>query len=155
MIWKKSQQEIIGFVFVILLVVIIGILFLVLTLRQPSQTVERENFKVNNLLNGILYYTTNCEQKNVQELIIACSKGEIMSNCGEEESCEIVRGNISNILEHSLQGDYVFTAEVGGIDLFEPRIEKGICPGRKVALSAISILPRGISIKLLSCPISG
>ncbi len=145
---KKAQQEMLGFVFVILLIVIIGILFLVLTLRQKPTIVEKENFKVNNLLNGILYYTTNCEQKNIQELIMLCGRGETMFDCGEENPCEIVRGNISKILETSLQGDYNFTID---FKYDKITISSGVCPGRKVALSAVSVLPNGISIKLLSC----
>ncbi len=46
---KKAQEEILGFVFVILILVIIGIFFLMITLRQPSQVIEKENYNINNL----------------------------------------------------------------------------------------------------------
>ncbi len=152
---KKGQQEMIGFAFVIVLVVIIGLVFLLLALRQPSSIVERESFRVNNLLNGISYYTTECEGKNIQQLIIECQRRSFIC----EDPCNLAREEISQILESSLKGDYSFTArvesEVEDRDLIDPikKEAKGECPGKRVVLKAISVLPNNILVKLVSCPV--
>lgn len=149
---KKAQQEMLGFAFVIVLVVVIGIAFLLLTLRQASFVAERENVRVNNLLNGISYYTTDCESKNIQQLIIACRRGDLIE-CNGMNVCTFMENEISQILESSLKGDYAFTVEFASPTVGDIELKRGACPGERVALSAISVLPNGISVKLLSCPV--
>lgn len=152
---RKGQQEMLGFAFVILLVIVIGLVFLFITLRQPTSIVERESSRVNNLLNGISYYTTDCEKKNIQQIIIACGRGESLT-C-DIGPCEFARREVQQILEASLEGDYIFTAEIRGVGerkLIElKKEEEGVCPGRRVALAANSVLPYNIFVKLISCPI--
>ena len=163
---KKAQEEMLGFAFVIVLIVAIGLAFLLLSLRKASP-VEQENFKVNNLLNAIGYLTTSCEKKNVQELIIACNRREPI--CGKEGACNFVEKELKSILDSSLRGDYSFTATLKGFaedagavnanEKFERKLielQKGDCPGKRVALAATSILPAAegsITVKLVSCPV--
>ena len=149
---KKSQQEMIGFVFVVVLVVIIGFVFLFISMRQSTSIVDRENFRVNNLLNGISYFTTECEKKSIQQVIISCGRGEELV-CGGP--CEFAEQKVSEILESSLKGDYYFTVikkeDEQEVNLIE--IQKGDCPGERTALVANSILPGKIKVKLFSCPL--
>lgn len=153
---KKAQEEMFGFAFVILLVSVIGITFLLLSLRGPKQPAERENFRVNDLLNAVSYYTTTCEKRNVQELLVACYDEALI--CGEHGPCRFVENELKGILESSLQGDYFFKAEFRNSEqkkLIE--LKRGECPGRRTAYAASSILPAGegniIIVDLVSCPL--
>ncbi|MBU2496634.1 MAG: hypothetical protein KJ767_01065 [Nanoarchaeota archaeon] len=150
---KRAQEEILGFVFVILILVIIGIFFLMITLRQPAQTIEKENYRINNLLSSMFYLTTSCENKNIQELILDCDNGKTNlepAECKEDKPCTYVNKTISNILDKALKGGYSFEAKSSN-DKPLILIKKGDCT-RKQILSAISILPNGVSVKLLNCP---
>mgnify|MGYP001566280824 CR=1 FL=1 len=151
---RKAQEEMLGFAFVIVLVVIIGFVILFLTLRPSSSPVEKESARVNNLLNSISYFTTNCEKRNVQQIILSCRRGELA--CGQD-SCGFVKGQISGILGEALEGDYSFSVEITGegeqqVLLELKKEENGECPGQKSALAAISVLPESTIVKLTSCP---
>jgi len=151
---RKAQEEMLGFAFVIVLVVIIGFVILFLTLRSSSSPIEKESSRVNNLLNSISYFTTSCEKRNIQQLILACRRGELA--CGQD-SCELVKTHISGILSEALEGDYRFSVEVTGegeeqVLLELKKEEDGECPGDRNALSSISVLPESTVVKLTSCP---
>ena len=74
---KKSQQEIIGFVLIIVIVSIIGVIFLSLSIgrEQPS---GQTSIEISNLLEASMYYTTDCvvgfipQYKSGQELVKSC-----------------------------------------------------------------------------------
>lgn len=151
---KRAQEEMLGFAFVIVLVIIIGFVILMLTLRGPSSPVEKENLRVNSLLNSISYFTTSCEKESVQRLILACRKGELA--CGQD-SCEIVKGEVAKILEQALAGDFRFSVEVTAEGEEQTLVEikkeeDGECPGKRTSLVAKSVLPRRTVVKLVSCP---
>ncbi|HIH18224.1 MAG TPA: hypothetical protein HA282_02070 [Nanoarchaeota archaeon] len=151
---KRAQEEMLGFAFVIVLVIIIGFVILMLTLRGPSSPLERENTRVNSLLNSITHFTTSCDKESVQQLIIACRNGE--SSCGED-SCAFVKGEVTKILGQTLAGDFRFSAEVTAegeeqVLLEIKKEENGECSGKRTSFVASSVLPRRTIIKLVSCP---
>ena len=151
---KRAQEEMLGFAFVIVLVIIVGSVILMLTLRGPSSPVEKESARVNSLLNSISHFTTSCNKESVQQLILACRGGKI--TCGQD-SCELVKEEVTKILEQALVGDFRFSAEVTAegeeqILLEIKKEENGECPGERTSFVASSVLPRRTAIKLVSCP---
>lgn len=158
-----------GFAFIVLLIVIIGLIFLFFSLNKGGTTVERENVRVSNLLNGIMYYTTDCGDRNIYRLIIECGQRQAEEMCTNDvgakvTACKFARDKIDEILESALiREDYVFTAKqtnTGNIfkkddaDLTPiEKIEGGACPGKRVALTALSSLPGNVQVKLVVCPL--
>lgn len=72
----KAQQEMVGFVLIVILVTIIGFIFLLIFMTKKDNTPTAE---VSNLLQAVMYYTSDCysqnnEPKEVEDLINICSK---------------------------------------------------------------------------------
>ena len=55
---KKGQNEMVGFVLIVVLVVVALMVFLVISVRKPSEQVE--SAEIENLLSAMLEYTTGC-----------------------------------------------------------------------------------------------
>lgn len=92
---KRGQEEMIGFILIIILVGVIALVFIFISLRKPAEA--RPSSEISEFLYSSLAYTTNCQPSaerynNFQDLIKACGDGE---KClSGEDSCEILR-NVS------------------------------------------------------------
>lgn len=100
---KKAQQEIMGFVLIIVLVAIIALIFLGFALRKPSTTKIQENQDTSNFLQAALQVTSSCklysgQYGTMQDAVKACYKGEV---CGESNltACDILNSTFREILE--------------------------------------------------------
>ena len=144
---RKGQSEILGFVFVVVLVLVIGMFFIFLRL-DVGRDVGRESLKANSLLNSILYYTSDCG-KNIGELLKDCAEEKIFCN-----PCETSRVEIGRILG-SLRDDFRFEARLGREELVVlEKEDKGECPGERDVLAAKALRPtrRGnVEISLMVC----
>ena len=107
---KKAQHEIVGFVLIVLIVSIIGVIFLSITLGNPKP--ERQNsVEVSNLLEASMYQTTSCainyipQYRNIQDLIKECYKdksGDFRECLDGENVCKQLETNLKEILSKSL-----------------------------------------------------
>lgn len=99
---KKAQQEIFGFVIIILLVIVIGIIILTFSLqrslRKPTFVID---VKVNDLLNAVMHYTTGCKNKKISEII-----GIVVVNSNEECDDENAKTYLENILKNILNASF-------------------------------------------------
>ncbi|MBI5148246.1 hypothetical protein HZA33_01050 [Candidatus Pacearchaeota archaeon] len=98
---SRSQEEMVGFVLIILLVVVIGLVFLGYSLRHKVEPVENAN--VRSLLNTVLEYTSNCTEYpgvyySVRDLTKACSEKQRCENL-EQGSCEYLTYLLKDILD--------------------------------------------------------
>ncbi|OGJ19954.1 hypothetical protein A3K73_03270 [Candidatus Pacearchaeota archaeon RBG_13_36_9] len=97
---KRSQNEIVGFVMIVVIVVIIGLFLLAFYLRRD--TVRTESKNVENFLVASLPYTTSCkvdiEPLNIKELTKRCYEKRM---CGENDSCVILNETFSELLEQA------------------------------------------------------
>tara|TARA_Y100000310_G_scaffold32447_1_gene30735 strand:- start:6296 stop:6838 length:543 start_codon:yes stop_codon:yes gene_type:complete len=102
---KHSQQEIIGFVLIIVIVSVIGIVFLSLSIGRGEPS-EQTSIQVSNLLESSMYSTTECavsfipQYKDGQDLIKACQNEEICLN--GEKACEVLNNTLKQIIGYSL-----------------------------------------------------
>lgn len=77
---KRTQQEIVGFMIIILLVVVVGVIFLGIYLRQDTPIVT-EDAEIMNFLSSSLRYTTECykdyegDYKTLGDLMKYCYTG--------------------------------------------------------------------------------
>ena len=73
----KAQQEIVGFVLIILVVTVIGIVFLSLSIGRGG-TIKTTSVEISHFLEASMYSTTDCEinypvnYENLQNLIKSC-----------------------------------------------------------------------------------
>jgi len=57
---KHSQEEMVGFAIIIIVVAVILLVFLSIYLLKPSKT-NLENYEIKSFINSFLEYTTSCE----------------------------------------------------------------------------------------------
>ena len=102
---KRSQEEIVGFALIIIIVSVILLFFLSFSLRG-SQNMEIQSYEVEGFIQAFLQYTSDCEDSrgflSVQDLIFSCDAGD---TCLEEEeeriACDVLRDTLGRICENS------------------------------------------------------
>lgn len=134
---KKAQQEMVGFVLIVVVVVIALMIFLVISIRKPIQSSKSE--ELDNILSSVLTYTTDCSiddtPQSINDLIQGCYKNQRCDG-SVGMACEYLNTSLSAILtdigktESKYQG-YEFSVvladnSTGKTDiLFEKR--EGVC----------------------------
>lgn len=107
---KKAQHEIVGFVLIVLIVSIIGVIFLSITLGNPKP--ERQNsVEISNLLEASMYQTTSCainfipQYRNIQDLVKECYKdksGDSRKCLDGVDVCVKLETDLKEVLSKSL-----------------------------------------------------
>lgn len=100
---KKGQEEMIGFVVILVLVVVIGLILLVISLRNMGDSQVRESEEINSFLFSIRPYTTSCVSRGypqtIREVVADCSDGKLCDN--GKSACEVLETTIKDILDSS------------------------------------------------------
>ena len=109
-IGNKAQHEIAGFVLIVLIVSVIGVVFLSIAFGKPD--IERQtSVEISNLLSSMMYHTTDCainyipQYRDVQDLIRECYKkqtGNLRECLDGRDVCDETEKNLKNILDKSL-----------------------------------------------------
>lgn len=99
---KRGQEEMIGFVLIVVLVAIIALVFLAISVRRPSGVVESK--EIENFLYSSLRYTTSCQPNDYQfydfkDLIGACSKNKACED--GKDSCDVLEEISLKLIENS------------------------------------------------------
>ncbi len=98
---NKAQQEIVGFVLIVALVVVGLMVFLVITLRDTPT--EKNSVEVENLLDTLMKKTTGCaisfepQYENFQDLFKSCYKGKTCTNI-EENTCQYLEKELEKTI---------------------------------------------------------
>lgn len=101
---KLGQEEMVGFVLIVILVAIIGLVFLGIILRQPSEISYQESQEISSFLKSLRQYTTDCQkfEENyviLEDLIKMCDQGE---KCLDDRiSCDILEQEVQAIMDKS------------------------------------------------------
>ena len=100
---KKGQQEIVGFV-IIVVFVIIGLMFFLLYSLKQGGVSDDKDLVLGNLMSSILQFTTSCsidaEKQTVSEMLRNCYIGEGCDN-DARTSCNILEDELSQMLNAS------------------------------------------------------
>jgi len=77
---KRSQQEIMGFVLIVVIIVVVGVVFLGISLRK-APALNTEDLEISNFLTSSTKYTTDCVldpplPADLKEVIGACYAGK-------------------------------------------------------------------------------
>ncbi len=116
----KAQEEVFGFVIIVLIVMIIGLIFFAFSLRRSSEIVEPKQAELDDLLQSMLSYTTNCQigasEKNVRELIRECNNNPTKQCANSQNVCVYLESELENMLDDFL-GQGIAQAYVHGYSL--------------------------------------
>jgi len=96
---KRSQEEMIGLVLIIVLVSIVALVFLAISLRKPGDM--KTSAEVTNFLQSSLQLTTNCSPSpeiiyTIPDLIEACYGGE---DCSGINSCDMLNSTFFGLVD--------------------------------------------------------
>jgi hypothetical protein len=113
---KKAQNEMVGFVLIVVLVIFILAIFLFISLKSPKEGIT--DVKAGNLLSSLLKYTTNCaivyepQYDDLSALIRSCSDNRRCSNL-DKDACVYLNETLKEIMENVLKSE----AEIKDYDL--------------------------------------
>jgi len=101
---KKAQNEIVGFVLIVVLVVVIGVIFLGISLRK-AHPVSVKDAELSSFLESGMRYTSECavsyepDYDNMQDLIKSCYNNR---NCRNNLSaCDVLNLTYTEMLKAS------------------------------------------------------
>ena len=103
---KKAQHEMIGFIAIVVLVAVIGLIFLAISINRPQQ-IEVESREIQNFLQASSYHTSSCLRDgryyDFQDLISECYENENKKCGGEDERnvCEAMEQTAVYLLDNS------------------------------------------------------
>ena len=117
---NRGQQEIVGFVLIVVLVVVGLMVFLVISMRSGDDALER--VKVSNILDVVMRTTTECaivyepDYDSFEDLFKSCYGGKICSNSGRE-ACDYLNESLIDVISGMMMTE---SGVVGwGIDFVE------------------------------------
>lgn len=112
---KLSQEEMMGFVLIVILVAVILVIFVGFSLRT-EQVENVESYEVESFIQSMLQHTTECrdnfEHLNLNKLIFACIESE--SCIGGEDSCKVLSENLNGITREAWK---IENRPLGGYEL--------------------------------------
>lgn len=159
---NRGQQEIVGFVLIVVLVVIGLMVFLIISLRDTPENTS--SLEVKNILNVIMKHTTECaivyepNYDDFEDLFKSCYQEKQCSNLGLS-ACDYLNDSLRLVLRDLMDGE----AMVGAyeLDFFTKdgdgllRISDGNCTGgvnaaqRNIVSSSDSLIIRMKTCNLL------
>jgi hypothetical protein len=104
--YKNAQHEIIGFVLIIVVVAVVGLIFLSLSIGRGGVS-ERTSVEVSDFIQSSMYYTTECaivfepQYENLQDLIRECVKNSGKKCLDGRSVCETLNNTIKEIVSSS------------------------------------------------------
>lgn len=99
---RKGQEEMVGFVLIVIIVSVIMVILLGFLLKSPeSEAVQ--SYEIENFLSAVLQYSSSCEDYlgylDVEHLIVSCNENE---DClDERSSCEALNNTLKDLIETS------------------------------------------------------
>ncbi|MAH43592.1 hypothetical protein CL614_07805 [archaeon] len=110
---KHAQQEIVGFVLIVVLVVIALMVFLVISVRKAPE--EKQSIEVENMLSVILDYTTNCaivyepDYDKIEDLVKSCYDNRQCTNL-DKMACDYLNETVVDLMGDLMKSESVINA---------------------------------------------
>ncbi|HLC53187.1 MAG TPA: hypothetical protein VJK03_01470 [Candidatus Nanoarchaeia archaeon] len=103
---KRGQEEVTGFIMIVIVVAVIGVIVLSLALRDTGH-VQTSSSEVSQFLESVIYTTTSCSVQppaflSVAELMIAC-RSTPLQQCGEQGVCNALNSTLHAIIAASMK----------------------------------------------------
>lgn len=100
---RKAQEELVGFVLIVVLVSIIFVVILGLLIRKPTSS--SENLEVSQFLESMVRYTTKCALGYEPNYV---SIGELLGQCYDaktctsgKKACDVLKEELDNVIGSS------------------------------------------------------
>lgn len=110
---NKAQQEMVGFILIVVLVMIGLVVFLVISARVSPK--ETNSLKVENMLGAIMRQTTDCAipaepfYKNFEDLFKGCYQHSQCDNLNES-ACKYLNESLTKTLETLMDSEVTISA---------------------------------------------
>lgn len=109
---KLAQQEMVGFILIVILVVVALMVFLIISASKPLVSVDSQSTK--SLMSSVLSYTTDCVvsepyKMNVMEVMIGCYEGKKCVNLNKM-SCVYLNETLTSIMKSLVETDPTIVA---------------------------------------------
>lgn len=104
---KKAQEEIVGFIVIIVIMSVVALIFLAFSLRGPGNEI-RDSTEARHLLESVLEYTSDCAigyvpaYERVSGLIRECNTNSANKCVDGREACLVVNNTLKEIFESGL-----------------------------------------------------
>lgn len=155
---RKAQEEIAGFVVIIVLVCIVLLIMMGLFLRRPSTSAGLDSNVYSQFLGSMMEYTSDCmvystSYSKINDLVGYC-QNNYKCDSGKT-ACEVLNSTINAMLDASLlngnnpsikgyQFTMIYSRNVTGTEKQIMNITKGVCNGTMTG--APNLLPQGSGI---------
>lgn len=144
---KKAQEEMIGFVLIIVLVVVFAVIFLGISLRNRDSGKVQQSEELTSFVSSLVQVTTTCQKSNlyyqtIGQLVQMCYRNEECSN--GERACESLAQTIKEVIDKST---YVVTKD-GRISYYKLQIYSGEEENLIPLFEPISEVAEGQEIKI-------
>ena len=113
---KKAQQEMVGFVLIVVLVMLVALIFFILMVRKP--VVQPTSIEVENLLSSVMSYTSGCAVKfepqydTIRDLAKSCYNKERCANL-DVDACQYLEEQLKGIMAELMKTE----ADISGFKL--------------------------------------
>ncbi|MBU0958006.1 MAG: hypothetical protein KKF56_04325 [Nanoarchaeota archaeon] len=100
---KRGQEEMVGFVLIIIIVAVIALVFLGISLRKAPE--ENESVKINDLVSSSLRvsstcYSSNGVQNRLKDLVDLCNSNALC--VGGNGTCQVLGDELKIIMDRSI-----------------------------------------------------
>ena len=124
---RRGQQEMVGFVLIVILVVVGLMVFLIISLNDAPE--HEKSVEVGNMLEAMMKHTTDCaivyepDYDDFEDLFKSCYQGDQCSNLGKS-SCDYLNESLRGVLN----GMFATEATVGAyeVDFFVKDVPEGL-----------------------------
>jgi hypothetical protein len=99
----RGQEEMVGFVLIIILTAIIFVILLGISLRKPAASIERENAEIESFSQAMLGVTSSCvlgyegNYQSLRDIVLACNDGKVCLS--GENSCVILKKEVTGLMD--------------------------------------------------------
>ncbi len=99
---KIAQEEMVGFVVIIVIVSVVLLILLGFLIKSPNNEAVK-SYQVENFIQSALQYTGSCETEieflSVQDLMVSCDSSETCLN--GKNSCDVLNETLKGIIRNS------------------------------------------------------
>jgi len=132
---KKAQEEMVGFVLIVVIIVVIGVIVLGISLKKGGGS-SIESKEIDSFLSSVSDFTTECEiqakYQSIEKLVNQCDKKEVCTD--GKSACDVLEQTLNEIMEHST----FVVAEGSGIYYYNLRVYESFEGAEKDLIEPIS-----------------
>lgn len=101
---KTGQEEMVGFVLIMIIVAVIAVVFLSISLRRPVKASVTESYEIYTFIQSLRQYTSSCEDYDtnyvsIGDLTKMCDQGDLCVD--SRTACEVLEEETQAILDNS------------------------------------------------------